>query len=153
MDYISCGYPDMSYHGTRAWYPDYTNYSRTLGIMLYDRYCQVENRNFYQGMKEELKDDTNAGCLYYMAYNMHWENHEFDLPRLPKNYTWKIIYNSAKNCFAMEESEEKLDKSYIVPARTVILLKGEYDESLQKLTRGKNETIIYKIYKFIHFFF
>lgn len=141
MDYISCGYPDMSYHGTRAWYPDYTNYSRTLGIMLCDKYCEVENRNFYLGTKDESEGVETKGNMYYIAYNMHWEDHEFDLPKLPAYYSWKPIYDSSKDCFIMEEGDKKTQKSHIVPARTVMLLKGEYDENLKEISRGKNETV------------
>lgn len=147
MDYISCGYPDMSYHGTRAWYPDYTNYSRTLGIMLYDRYCEVENKNFYLGAKDESESDKTKGKMYYIAYNMHWEDHEFDLPKLPAYYSWKPIYDSSKDCFIMEEGDNTTQKSHIVPARTVMLLKGEYDENLKEVSRGKNETVQNKKYK------
>ena len=140
MDYISCGYPDMSYHGTRAWYPDYTNYSRTLGIMLCDKYCQVEDRGYLQN-KDDRPDEKSVGTIYYLAYNMHWEEHEFDLPKLPAYYSWRQVYNSSNNCFAMINSEERLEKCHNVAPRTIMVLKGEYDESLKETARGKNETV------------
>lgn len=139
MDYISCGYPDMSYHGTRAWYPDYTNYSRTLGIMLCEKYCQVEDRNSY-AQNKDVSDERSLGNIYYLAYNMHWEDHQFDLPKLPAFYSWKQIYNSTRDCFAMECSDEVLEKYHIVPARTIIVLKGEYDESLKEADKLKEAT-------------
>ncbi len=129
MDYISCGYPDMSYHGTRAWYPDYTNYSRTLGIMLCDRYSQIDSKSAYGQVIRDV-DANDMGNIYYVAYNMHWEDHEFDLPKLPKDYIWKEIYNSEKNCFEIKENSNAEDihqKTRTVNARTIMLLQGVYE--------------------------
>lgn len=35
MDYLACGHPDVSYHGVKAWCPEFENFRRQLGIM----YC------------------------------------------------------------------------------------------------------------------
>ena len=53
-DSKSLGYPDMSYHGSNAWYADMENYCRQIGIM----YC-----NSYA--------DDKSRSLIYIAYNMH----------------------------------------------------------------------------------
>jgi len=71
-DYIYNGSPDVSFHGIRAWYPDYGYYSRTIGIMLNGEYAALDQDN---------KDNT-----YYLAFNMHWEEHEFDLPGNKADY-------------------------------------------------------------------
>ncbi len=82
MDYISSGYPDLSYHGTKAWYPDYSFYSRILGIMLAGQYAKVS----------PAENDVNL----YIACNMHWEGHIFDLPGLPKNMKWYVLFDTAE---------------------------------------------------------
>lgn len=82
MDYISSGYPDLSYHGTKAWYPDYSFYSRMLGIMLAGQYVKVS----------PAENDIN----FYIACNMHWEGHTFDLPGLPKNMKWYVLFDTAE---------------------------------------------------------
>lgn len=83
MDYASCGYPDLSCHGKKAWYPDYSNYSRELGIMLCGKYA--------------MKDKKHHDDDFYFACNMHWEDHEFDLPKLPKDGKWYILVDTRQN--------------------------------------------------------
>lgn len=141
MDYISCGYPDMSYHGTKAWYPDYTNYSRTLGIMLYDKYCQVQDNTFSSQSNGGIGECADIGKMYYVAYNMHWEEHEFDLPKLPDCYQWKQIYNSSKNSYVFGDSVVEQNKTCMISPRTVVVLEGAYDETTKQINRGKNEAV------------
>ncbi len=77
MDYISCGYPDLSYHSTQAWKPDMSNVTRHIGIMYCGKYAKTD-----EGM-----DDI----FFYVAMNMHWESHEFALPKLPKGEEWRLL--------------------------------------------------------------
>lgn len=74
MDYLRRGSPDMSYHGSEAWKPAWESYNRHIGILL---------NGAYGGEKEE--------GWWYIAVNMHWESHDFALPRLPKGQTWKKV--------------------------------------------------------------
>ncbi|MCM1568923.1 MAG: alpha-amylase family glycosyl hydrolase [Roseburia sp.] len=76
MDYISCGYPDLSYHGQNAWRPQLESYSRQVGMMYCGKYARTGNRR---------TDD-----FFYVAMNMHWEPHELALPRLPKDLKWQL---------------------------------------------------------------
>lgn len=79
MDYLSCGYPDISFHGREAWRPDIGPASRSIGIM----YCG------YYGEIDGHRDDT----LFYIGINLHWEAHYLGLPQLPKGKEW-ILYTS-----------------------------------------------------------
>lgn len=99
MDYVSLGCPDLSYHGTRAWYPEYNVYSRTLGILLYGKYA---------GVKEDAS--------FYIAINMHWEEHEFDIPRLPQECDWICILDNAteQKDFVTKENKFKVAARNIV---------------------------------------
>lgn len=74
MDYLSCGYPDISYHGEEAWKPSWEHYNRHIGFMLCGDY---------------VKDCK--GKFYYVAINMHWEKQTFSLPKLPKGKEWKVL--------------------------------------------------------------
>ena len=76
MDYLSCGYPDLSYHGDEAWRTNMDYRTRHIGAMLCGKYCTTDG-----------KEDN---CLY-MAYNMHWEPHDFALPKLFKGRRWKLL--------------------------------------------------------------
>ncbi|MCR5829927.1 MAG: alpha-amylase [Lachnospiraceae bacterium] len=74
QDYAGQGLPDISFHGIKAWMPDYGYYSRTLGILLNGQYA--------------MKDRRNADVSFFVLINMHWEAHEFDLPTIDeKPYT------------------------------------------------------------------
>lgn len=117
MDYASCGFPDLSFHGTKAWYPDYTNYSRMLGIMLCGRYAMIDRVHH---------DDD-----FYLAFNMHWEDHEFDLPKLPKGANWYIFLNTSDNeIFNYDFTKKsqnilKDQRKYMVKARSAVVLIGK----------------------------
>lgn len=83
MDYIACGYPDLSYHGQSAWRPQTENYSRYVGIMFCGKYAR--------------KDRSTEDDFLYLAMNVHWESHELALPRLPKGMTWKTLLTTEMN--------------------------------------------------------
>ena len=96
IDYLSCGYPDFSIHGTKAWYPDYSNYSRCVGMLFGGEYFKSES--------------------YYVIFNMYWENQEFGLPDTANDKAWKLVM----------ASDEKLTKEtavetrkFCMPARSV----------------------------------
>jgi glycogen operon protein len=71
MDYLSCGYPDLSYHGVTPWKPNLHKSCRHIGVMYCGTYAE---------------DNT-----FYLAVNMHWEAHTFLLPKLPKEQHWEQI--------------------------------------------------------------
>lgn len=77
MDYLACGYPDISYHGENAWMANFENYYRNIGVMYYGDYGN---------------DDS-----IYIAYNMHWEEHTMALPTLKEGYEWFIDSYTSKN--------------------------------------------------------
>lgn len=125
MDYIACGSPDISFHGTKPWYPDLSNYSRVIGIMLCGKYAPLTIR----------KSDKS----FYMAFNMHWEAHRFELPVLPKGKKWKVIIDTYQLNLDFEQTEKeknnvpnKKGKSgetalleYMVNPRTVVVFEEE----------------------------
>ena len=80
MDYISCGYPDVSFHGEQAWHADFANYNRHFAVM----YCGAYEKNAKGG-----RDDD-----FFVIYNMHWMDHRFHPPKAPKNKEWKIVMST-----------------------------------------------------------
>lgn len=90
-DSLSCGYPDISYHGMEAWRPDTSYVSRMLGIMLYGEYALTT--------KEES---------LFIAYNMHWESHELALPKLPKGKEWYLVMTTDTEVSQDSSSENKV---------------------------------------------
>lgn len=74
IDTLSCGIPDLSAHGLQTWRPDFSNYSRMLGVLLCGAYA-----------KDAVgKEDASI----YIACNMYWEAKSFDLPTLPSGAKW-----------------------------------------------------------------
>ena len=111
MDSISCGYPDLSFHGETAWRPQLENYSRQLGIM----YCGL------YGKDVTVKETENAFDFLYLGLNMHWEPHKLGLPRLQKGKKWKLLFATSENG---ADSEPTADAVTIGP-RTVALYVSE----------------------------
>ncbi len=75
MDKTACGLPDVSYHGESAWRAPMEVWSRQLGAL----FC----------------DGEKAGDCCYIAYNMHWLEHEFAIPALPKKKKWHVALDTA----------------------------------------------------------
>ena len=90
MDYLRCGSPDLSYHGSEAWRPAWEPYNRHIGILLNGAYGRE---------KEE-------GCCY-IAVNMHWESHDFALPKLPKGQNWRKVLCTDPEDRPEEEQERR----------------------------------------------
>ena len=112
MDYGKNGYPDVSYHGSRAWYPDLDAYSRHVGIMYcgeYAKYAQAEPESFY-----------------YVALNSHWEEHTLALPNLPKGKSWYELVSTetCKDGFLQEKRLLDNQKEYPVSPRSCAILVG-----------------------------
>ncbi len=116
MDYAACGFPDLSYHGEQAWNPRFENHLRHIGIMLCGKYARLTRAR---------EDD-----FFYFAYNMHWEDHTFALPKLPKGLKWKVCLitcdeNAGKIIYkTLSEGGDIVT----VPDRCVCVLTSEEDK-------------------------
>lgn len=108
MDYKRSGNPDISFHGTKAWYIDDSNYSRLLSVLL---------NGEYQTLSDGSKEDS-----FYIAFNMHWEAHTFDLPKLTRGKQWKLKWDTSKSKLEEEVLEDQ--RRYLVKPRSVVVLYG-----------------------------
>lgn len=114
MDYLACGYPDVSYHGENAWTPYFDDDSRYMGIMYCGNYACVD--------KVECDD------FIYVAYNLHWEKHTLALPNLPKGKKWVKIADTSKPSgqdWLVEEELLEEQKGVEVVPRSITILRGK----------------------------
>jgi glycogen operon protein len=114
QDGVGSGYPDISWHGVKPWQPDMSPGSRMLAFML----CGKNARGGRQ------PDD-----YIYVAMNMHWETHWFDLPSLPDGRQWHVFANTAAaHGFEIVQpgSEPMLENQagLLVGDRSVVILVG-----------------------------
>ncbi len=78
-DYVGSGYADITWHGTSAWNADWSGSSRVLAFLLCGKHAR--------GGK--ARDD-----YIYVAMNMHWESHVFELPHLHAGTAWHVLANT-----------------------------------------------------------
>ena len=68
-DYVGSGYPDISWHGAKAWEVDHSDDRPIIAFLL----CGLHAR-----------EGTEKDNYIYVAMNMHWDTHVFKLPQLPE---------------------------------------------------------------------
>lgn len=113
-DYMACGLPDMSYHGSTPWYSDYDYVNRHFAVMYCGKYAaldQTEDADYKQ--TEDL----------YIAYNMFWEPLTFGLPNPEEKRQWKFALATDEKMHSVEEiNEEAKKRSVMVPPRSILIL-------------------------------
>lgn len=112
MDYRSIGLPDMSYHGSRAWFLDDNHLNRHFGIMYCGEYGKEDSA------AEEAKKEENI----YVAYNMYWENMAFGLPVAGRSKQWRLLYATDDNT---ETGKIITEKEVTVSPRSVAVFVSE----------------------------
>jgi glycogen operon protein len=115
QDYVGSGYPDISWHGVRAGQPDWSDGSRILAFML----CGMHGNGGQQ------QDN-----YVYVAMNMHWETHLFELPELPQRMQWHVFANTIMphpEDIWKPGSEPLLEdqQQFLVGSRSVVILVGK----------------------------
>ena len=79
----SSGYPELSFHGQRAWQFDGTKPFHTFAFMLAETVAD-------HGAREN--------CFVYCAVNTYWEKRAMELPIIPANMAWtKVAYTFEKD--------------------------------------------------------
>lgn len=119
QDTLSCGLPGISAHGVQTWRPDFSNYSRILGVLLAGDYAQ--------------KPDGTSDDSIYIIFNMYWETKSFDLPTLPAGKEWHAAIETFDETFhvlpqtAVKQTKRskntKLGKqrATVVPSRSIVV--------------------------------
>ncbi len=112
---LGSGEADRSWHGVRAWNPDWSDTSRFLAFMLCDRHA---------------RGDTEVDDYIYVGMNMHWESQEVELPNVPGHMQWHVVANTsmpAPQDIWEPGTEPKLSDQghFLMGARSVAILLGK----------------------------
>lgn len=119
VDYKSLGYPDLSYHSSRAWYASYDNVSHYIGMMFCGLYAK--------------RADGQCDDFIYIAYNFHWKEHEFALPRVKKQKWYRIFSSAAESkegYFFREEEELENQMMVEVAPRSISIFIGRQEKNV-----------------------
>lgn len=77
--YNASGYPELSWHSTKAWDLDINKPFLCFAFM-------------YSEPASDFATDQDA--FIYCAFNAHWEEHTFELPIIPEGMQWQIVTSS-----------------------------------------------------------
>lgn len=106
MTYSKKGVPDVSYHGENAWRVPLEVSSRQLGV-------------YYSGTDRTGEGDEDC----FVAYNMHWLEHTFALPALPRGKKWYLIASTQEG--VLDKAEPLDDQKFAeVKERTIMIFSG-----------------------------
>lgn len=106
MTYSKKGVPDVSYHGENAWRVPLEVSSRQLGV-------------YYSGTDRTGEGDEDC----FVAYNMHWLEHTFALPALPRGKKWYRIASTQEGI--LDKAEPLDDQKFAeVKERTIMIFSG-----------------------------
>ena len=123
MDSLGCGQPDISCHGMKAWQPDFSDSCHQLSIM----YCGE-----YGHKKDGTRDED-----FLLIYNMHWEPHQFALPKLSKGRRWHLVVDTGRKeseNFQENGNEPMLEeqRTYEAEPRSIVVLMGKMHPELEE---------------------
>ena len=80
-DVVGSGYPDISWHGTQPWKPDWTPASLSLAFMLCGRHGVAVG---------------GPPHFIYCVFNSYYQPLEFTLPTLPRGAKWFRVVDTAR---------------------------------------------------------
>lgn len=114
-DFMGSGYADITWHGTQAWQADWSDSSRTLAFMLCGKHA---------------RGGTVEDNYVYVAMNMHWEAHWFEIPSLPAQMSWHVFANTgapSPEDIWEPGSEPRLEEQggMLIGDRSVVILVGK----------------------------
>ena len=114
-DYRNLGYPDFSWHGVKAWHPECGYNNLTAAFMINGCYAETDG----------VPDD-----FIYVAMNMHWDMHGFELPQLPEGFAWHVFANTEMPspddiCEPGEECLIENQHEILVGPRSIMILVGK----------------------------
>lgn len=117
-DKLGFGLPDLSYHGERAWIPEFFPDSHMFGQLYCGKYAKDA--------------EGNADASIYIACNMDWKEHDFALPSLGGREKWMLKIDTALADSVYPDGEEQpvvspagQAKKVTVGPRSVVVLVGK----------------------------
>lgn len=115
QDYLALGCPDISWHGERAWYPDFSRGSRLLGVLLNGAYA-------------------GKGCKsVYVVFNANWEDVTVGFPRPEQGQGWRLFLDTAKTEeYAKQRGKHEEKRDYYMKGRSVAVFISEQEPKKQR---------------------
>ncbi len=117
-DKLGYGIPDLSYHGERAWIPEFFPDSHMFGQLYCGKYAEDQ--------------DGNPDVSVYIAGNMDWRERSFAVPPLSAGEAWKVKIDTSLADSVYADGEEPIAafdegqaKKITVGPRSVIVLIGK----------------------------
>jgi isoamylase len=115
IDPLDCGHPEVSWHGVQAGQPDWSPYSRLLGMMLCGHHMP-----------------GGAPDYVYAIANTHWEAHNVELPVIDGGWQWRRFADTSAEspadiCEPGAETTLLDPGHYLVGPRSVVVLVGHHD--------------------------
>ena len=103
------GYPELSFHGLKAWEYDQNAPSLCLAWMY---------------AEDHEKHQAPCDCLIYVAVNAHWEEHTWELPGIPGQMRWHLAFMPGAASAAPGEEKPLPDQTRITlgPRTTAVLI-------------------------------
>ena len=109
----SSGYPELSFHGERAWQLNMWEPFLTFGFL-------------YAEPKADF--GTKEDCFLYCGVNAHWEGRRLELPRLPEGMRWYVYADSANASNGRHEVAERFID--LTPRSLMVLLGRQKPEEI-----------------------
>ena len=108
--YNHSGYPELSFHGEKAWDLDGSRPFHTFGFM----YAETKQDH---GVKED--------CFIYCACNTYWEERTLELPVIPAGMKWYTVLYTADE--EMKQCGETVQGRVALIPRSCMILCGRKD--------------------------
>ncbi len=105
------GYPELSFHSTKAWEFNENEPSLCFGYMY---------------AEDKHKFSTKENQFIYVAVNAYWEEVSYELPELPEKYKWHMAFEAYG--FSCDGNKEQLianDRYVVLGPRTTMILVGK----------------------------
>ncbi len=100
----TCGFPDVSFHGTTPWCGKFADYDRYVGVM-------------FSGQEQ-----SSGPQAIYVASNAYWEDVHVTLPKLPASMCWQIAVDTWEE---HQEMRPLNGEQIMIHARSIVVLVGE----------------------------
>ena len=110
-DYLSCKYPDVSFHGTESFMMDQNPYSREFGVLFFGDYSRQYTKK------------TESSIM--VLFNMNWEDTVFNLPGVSGEFSVKLLYatdGSTDESFDEAKAKPIKESSFKVSGRSIAIL-------------------------------
>ncbi|MGN0141470.1 MAG: alpha-amylase family glycosyl hydrolase [Roseburia sp.] len=112
-DYKNVGFPDLSYHGEKAWISSFSLDKQAVGMFYCGEY----------GVKEDGTPEDDV----YIGYNFHHMWCGLALPKLSEKKKWHLVMDTSRGHASFPEKVECLKNQQILSmeAQSVVILIGK----------------------------